>query len=301
MSGRRPATVELLVGLRSVPGLDSLLAALGRWASLSARDPGLGRPDARVATSTDAPGLRDALLDDGVPVAVALHEGEEPPPEIATRAAALLVARRPGGPGIPSFGAPVVAWPAPAVDTAAHPPLAPLVRERWRRLLGLPDELVVVLGFEPVTPLADAAIPSALATCNAAAVRGPWALLALALGTPLVSDTTGAQRLGARDDREVVVAGAPDAADAARDLGRDVRRAARLGWAGRRLAEQIHDVGPSALALARRVGIVGPDHPGDVLRARLDELGTPPGATPAVRAFAACEPFLSRSEVGAVS
>jgi hypothetical protein len=298
MSANRPATVELLVGLRSVTGVEPLVRALGRFAVVRAPDRALATPDARVATSTDAPGLPDALHDEAVPLAVALREGEEPPAELVAHVSALLVARRPG---MPPFGAPVVAWPHPSIDTAAHPPLSPLVRRRWRRMLGLPDELVVVLGFDPVTPLPDAAIASALAICDAAAVRGPWTLLALALGTPLVTDALSAQRLGARDDREVALATPANAVEEARHLAGDVRRATRLGAGGRRLAEQVHDVAPYALALARRLGIVVAERPHDVLQARLTELGTPPGAHVMLRALAAAEPFVSLSAAPAAS
>jgi hypothetical protein len=293
MSPSRPATVELLVGMHPVDGIEPLLLGLGRFAVVRAPGHTVPPPDARVATSTDAPALREALHDDVVPVAVALREGEDLPAEITAHASALLVARRPGGPGIPSFGAPVVAWPDPSIDTAAHPALLPLVRKRFRQMLDLPDELVVALGFEPPTPLADAAIAAALATCGAAAVRGPSTLLALALGTPIVTDATTAQRLGGRDGHDMVVAPAASAVDAAKELARDERRAARLGGAARRLAEEVHDVAPSALALARRLGIAGAEPPGDVVRARLAELGTPVGASVAVRALAACEPFVS--------
>lgn len=293
MTADRRPTVEVLVGLRTVPGVDSLLRSLGRFAVVRAHEPSLPPPDARVATSTDAPLLRDLLGDSAVPLAVALGEGEEASAEVTARASVLLVARRPGGPGIPRFGTPVVAFPHRSIDTAAHPPLSPLVRRRWRRMLGLPDELVVALGFEPVAPLTDAAVASALALCDAAAVRGPWTLLAFALGTPLVTDATNAQQLGARDDHEVVVAAAANAFDAARDLARDERRAARLGAAVRLLAEQVYDVAPSALAVARRLGIAPTGGPATALQARLGELGTPPGAHVVLRALEACQPFLS--------
>lgn len=295
MSSKPTPVVEVLVGLRTVPGVDSLVRALGRFAVVRAHEPSLTPPDARVATSADAPLLREVLGDTEVPLAVALAEDEEAAADVTASAAVLLVARRPGGPGIPRFGAPVVAFPHRSIDTAAHPPLSPLVRRRWRRMLGLPDELVVVLGFEPTTSLTDAAVASALAICDTAAVRGPWALLALALGTPVVTDAVSAQQLGARDDREVVVAGAPNAFDAAHDLARDEHRAARLGAAARLLAEQVHDVTPSALALARRLGIAPAERPDNALQARLSELGTPAGAHVVIRALEACEPFLSLS------
>ncbi len=296
MTAARPA-VELLVGLRPVTAVEPVLRALSRFATLRARDPGLPPPDARIATSTDARGLREALHDDAVPVAVALHDGEEPPAEVAAGAAAFLVARRPEAPGIPLLGAPVVAWPEPSIDAAAHPPLPPLVRRRWRRLLGLPDQFVVVLGFDPATPLGDRAVASALATCEAAAVRGRWTLVALALGTPLVTDASTARRLGLRDDCEVAVSAPASAAAAARALALDERRAARLGAAARHVVEQVHDVVPSARAVARRLGILAPERPGNVLHARLAELGTPEGAPAAMRAVAACEPFLSLASV----
>jgi hypothetical protein len=84
-------------------------------------------------------------------------------------------------------------------------------------------------------------------------------------------------------------------------LAGDVRRASRLGAGGRRLAEQVHDVAPYALALARRLGIVVAERPHDVLQARLTELGTPPGAHVMLRALAAAEPFVSLSGAPAAS
>src|SRR6202022_4969363 len=91
MSANCPATVELLVGLRSVTGVEPLVRALGRFAVVRASDPALAPPDARVATSTDAPGLPDALHE-AVPLAVALREGEEPAAELVAHVSALLVA-----------------------------------------------------------------------------------------------------------------------------------------------------------------------------------------------------------------
>jgi hypothetical protein len=289
------ATVELLPSRRPRPELRPVLHALARVADLHASDRSLTDPDARIATSTDAIGLARALRDD-VPIAVALAAGEEPPPDVAEGADVLLLPRLPGE----DDDAPTsrtVTWPVPSVDAAAHPPLTPFVRERWRTRLGLPSTLAVVIGFERVTPLRDTAVPSALALCSAAAVRGPDALLALALGTPLVTDAGEARRLGARDDVEVVIAAPHDAKPAAEELAHDVRRAARLGWAARLLAERRHDVRPAADAVAARLGLPARTRPGDSLEGRLDELGTPPGAPPAARAFERCEPFLALAEV----
>jgi hypothetical protein len=288
-------TVELLPSRRPRPELRPVLHALARVADLHASDRSLTDPRARIATSTDAVGLAQALRDD-VPIAVALAAGEEPPPDVAARADVLLVPRLAGDDaGAPSSR--TVAWPVPSIDAAAHPPLTPFVRERWREHLGLPSMLPVVIGFEHVTPLRDNALPSALALCSAAAVRGPDALLALALGTPLVTDAGEARRLGARDDVEVVIAAPHEAKAAAEELAHDVRRAARLGWAARLLAEQRHDVRPAAHAVAARLGLSRPVRPGDSLEARLDELGTAPGAAPAVRAFERSEPFLALAEI----
>jgi hypothetical protein len=301
MSASRAPTVEVLVGLRTDASVEPLVRALARYAAVRAPERSLAPPDARLATSTDAPGLRDALRDDTIPLAVALQHGEQPSAEVSERASALLLARRPESPGIPSFAAPVVAWPDPSVDAAAHPPLSPLVRRRWRRALGLPDELVVVIGFGPATRLPEAAIPSALATCDAAAVRGPWALIALALGTPLVTDDATARRIGARDEQEIALEAPGATSAAAHDLARDERRAARLGTAARRLAEQVHDVAPSAHAVARRLGLVRVPTPGALLQEHLAELGTPTGSPVALRARVACDPFLSLSGSGSPS
>jgi hypothetical protein len=289
------ATVELLPSRRPRPDLRPVLQALARVADLHASDRSLTDPQARIATSTDAIGLARALRDE-VPLAVALAAGEEPSPELVERADALLVPRLPGDDERGS-SARTVTWPVPSIDAAAHPPLTPFVRERWREHLGLPSVLVVVTGFESTTPLRDAAVRSALALCSSAAVRGPQTLLALALGAPLVTDASEAARLDARDDVEVVVAAPHDAAAAAEELAHDVRWAARLGWAARLLAERRHDVRPAADAVAARLGLPARTRPGDSLESRLDELGTPPGAAPAARAFERCEPFLALAGV----
>lgn len=290
-------TVELLATHRPVSELRPLLHALARFADLHASDTSLTRPQARVATSTTAIGLGDALRDD-IPLAVALSAGEEPAAEITERAEVLLVPCLPGATGSPEPPARTVTWPVLSIDTRAHPPLTPFVRARWRAHLGLPDPFVVVLGFDRSSALRAAAVPSALAVCSSAAVRGPHALLALALGTPLVTDAPEAERLGARDDHEVLVAAAVDAPVAAEGLATDTHRAVRLGWAARLLAERAHDVRPAALEVAKRLGLAGSEGPGSALQVRLDELGTPRGAPPAARALSRCEPFLSLAEVG---
>jgi hypothetical protein len=227
---------------------------------------------------------------------VALGPGEEPSPEVAERADVLLVPRLPGSHDTSSPSR-AITWPLPSIDVTAHPPLTPFVRERWRARLGLPATLVVVAGFDAPTALPAAATPSALALCSAAAVRGPYTLLALALGTPLATDAVEAARVGARDDHDVVVTPPRDALAAADDLAADPRRAARIGWAGRLLAERAHDVRPAARRLAERLGLLGQERPGDGPQARLDELGTPRGALPAARALDRCEPYLSLAEV----
>lgn len=186
------------------------------------------------------------------------------------------------------------AWP---VGSAA--PVSPWVRSRIRAARGLPSLLLVRVGADerlrytdvptagtltsvPAVELPLDAVPSALACASAAVVTGADLLRsALAWGTPTVTDPGTAVEVGARDGAEtVVVAGRADQLEAARDLGDDLRRAARIGWAGRRLVERSDPAIGASDALRRLLPPRDTDAR-STLDSLLDELGTP--ATAAIR------------------
>jgi hypothetical protein len=107
---------------------------------------------------------------------------------------------------------------------------------------------------------------------------------ALAWGTPTVTDPGTAAEVGARDGVEtVVVAARADQVAAARDLGQDLRRAARIGWAGRRLVER-SDPALGAREALRRLLPPRDTDARTTLDSLLDELGTPPAAAIRTRA-----------------
>src|SRR5690606_31406316 len=104
-----------------------------------------------------------------------------------------------------------VAVPALGIEVDRWPPLAPIVRRRWRQRVGLPDRHVVRVR----TADADgdpSSLSTQLAVASAAVVDGPPVLLALALGTPVVTSRDTARRLGLHLDRDVVCARDPERA-----------------------------------------------------------------------------------------
>jgi hypothetical protein len=268
-----PRTIALTARARGSAGMDELSSALAGWARVAPVSDG-GRPDACIVTAGDVDDVTARFT--GVPVAVVIEPGSDTPAHAGAHAF-------------------VFTLPRPAIDARAHPPVSPAVRARFRRMLAIPDDLVVVIGFDPATPLSERAVPSALALARAAAVRGPNLLLALALGTPTVTDAGSARTLDAVDGRDVVVAEPGDVVRTARELGDDMRRAARVGWSARRLVERSHDVGPLAREIARRTGLLPDTTPVANVVERLQELGTPDGSPVTAGALAACEPFLTIS------
>ena len=255
---------------RSVPflkllGHDATVVSWHRTRQLGAD---VSLPDAVLATSV-------ALLDElpAVPTAVwvthpqdlrAAHEADV---EVVLAHRADLV----------DHGAVLV--PPVGIDLSRWPPIAPLVRDRWRSRHGLPAELVVAV--EHATEAADLA--ASLALASAAVVTGPSITLALALGTPSVTSPETARRLGLRPGLDVEVAGGPEAADRlAREIAADPARAARLSRRGRRYAENHLDLGRPAAVVRRRLGLAPPAGPGAGalahLEGRLVELATPAGA-----------------------
>lgn len=194
-------------------------------------------------------------------------------------------------------GAEVVFVPHVGIDTTRWPPIPPVVRQRWRRRFALPPELIVAL--EPGAHPEDLATDLALA--SVAVVTGPSTILALALGTPVVTSPETADRLGLRPGLDAEVADDSDeAAGLARAVARNEERAAALSRRGRRFAERHLDLAAPARALRRRLGLVTAEPPGprDVVALRLDELATPGSARVRHRAQAALDLFPA-STVGA--
>ena len=268
MSAPRP--VLALVGSgpgpsRSVPllGVLGIEAEVVSWA-VHERS-GRPAPDAVLVSEVE---LLEGLP--AVPVAVWVDDHEDLGVAAAARVEAALSHHR------ELVGQGVVFVPRTGIDTNRWPPIAPLVRQRWRHRFGLPRELVV--GLEPGAHPDD--LPTDLALASVAVVTGPATVLALALGTPVVTSPDTADRLGLRPGLDAEVAEDPDgAAGLARSVAVDEERAAALSRRGRRFAERHLDLGAPAATLRRRLslGVSGPlpIGPRAVVERRLAELATP--------------------------
>lgn len=278
--------VELLVDRRArhADAVVPLVVALRTWCDPTAPDPALGAPAARLAVSVDAVNLHAALAERAVPVAVVVDNPDLVPDLVRERARVLITHRSRAAVGRDN----ALLIPTELIDAAAHPPLSPFVRSRWRERLGLPANLVVRVGYHDPWPADDATVAAALTVCSAAAVRGPWLLTALALGTAVVTDASEAERFGAVSGVEVRVedpAGAPTRAEA---LGADWPESARLGHAARRLVETRHCWSGIARELLDRLEIARPSIPRAPLaglQARLDYLATPTTGPASLRAL----------------
>ena len=242
-------------------------------------------PDAILASAASVlPTLREHGHD-AVPVAVYVHDDAD----LAAARAAGAAATWSDQPAMVAKGA--VNVPRRGIDVTRWPPLAPLVRSRWRERHGLPADLVI--GVDAPLDPHHAETPLALAA--AAVVTGPLTLLALALGTPVVTNAATARRLGLRPGLDAEVARTPaDAAALARTVAADDGRAAALSRRGRRFAELHLDLGAPARHLRQILGLEAAVAPGPAgaLMARLDELDTPDGAPVRARAIAALDTFL---------
>jgi len=278
--------LELLVAAGTAERVEPLVQRLRRWSDPRAPDPGLGQPAARFATSTAALGVEAALTHASCPVAVWLDADVDRSEEPWAKAAALVTDE----PGVAvAIGERSVLVPRDHVDADRYPFLPAFLRREWRRRFELPEPMLIGLGAGDTPAFPADVSETALALASAAAVTGGSALLALALGTPTVTDPTTAEWIGAADGEHVVVATAADALEAARILATDPDLCARLGWAGRRLVEQRHDITAAAGRLAEKLGLTGTrgGTPERRLGAHLDELGTPTGSRPRTRALAA--------------
>ena len=275
-------------GITERPGILALLYAMYDRCELRAHDPQRPAVWARLMTSTNVVAMSSALHDPHVPVVVALEPAETPSSEVADRAAALIVDTSERARDLGEKG---VAVSDLAIDGAAHPPLGTFNRARRRAQLGLPKGFVVEVGFGTDT-VSDAVLPSALSLAAAVAVRGDCLVIALALGTPIVTDAASAQRYGVRDGVEVVVADGAAAGSAARELAGDERRAARLGRAATIRFGRGLDARAAATSVLARLGGPAPS-PTRMLRHRLDELKTPTLDDRALHAITACADLAS--------
>jgi hypothetical protein len=252
---------------RAVP----LLALLGREAQIEAwhRRTEPGPPDAVVAASVAA--LNDVGREvAGLPIAVFVDNHPEVDRALALGATVVLSSQA------ELVGRGAVLVPSAGLEVDRWPPLAPLVRRRWRERYGLPARHVV-----RVRRIDEDADPTSLSTqlavASAAVVGGPPTLLALALGTPVVTSADTARRLGLTAGREVEVATdratARELADA---IAADDGWAATLSRRGRRFAELHLDLGRPARLVAERLGLRVPERgPCAKVEARLAELATP--------------------------
>ena len=285
--------LELLVAPGTGDRMAPLVRRLASWCDPRAPDRSLGAPTARLASSWRAPGLEQALSDGQPPVALWVTGLAE-----VEAARALLGRCRIVVTDHPDVAGHVdaVVIPHPALDPAEHRPVTPFVRARWRRRLGLADTLVVDVraghgGDGP--PLPEGLVPTALALAAAAVVDDRWIDLALAFGTPVVTDASSARCIGATEGVEVLTASPDDAEETARALSRDLRRAAALGRAGRRHCERRHDLRTPAAEVAARLGLADQALDAEqIVRRHLGELWTPADARVAARASAALAGFV---------
>lgn len=258
------------LALLAAPGTSSravpLLGLLGLHADIvSWQRRGDAVPSAVLATAVD---VLDALEDaPSLPVGVWVRHHDEIDAALRRGVDLLLTGR----PELVARGALLV--PPVGIEVDRWPVVPPVVRARRRAGLGLPAHHVVRADEVAV----GAELEAALAVASAAVVSGPAALLALALGTPTVTSTETARRLGVRPGRDVEVAAHPEAALAlAEELADDEARCASLSRRARRCAEHHLDLGRPARVVAERLGISPPaGGPEALVRARLEALGTP--------------------------
>lgn len=220
-----------------------------------------------------------------VPTAVWVDELDELRAAVASGAATVLSRRK----DLVDHG--VVLVPEDGIDTDRWPPLAPVVRQRWRERFGLPSDLVI--GLEPGAHLGD--LPTDLALASVAVVTGPATVLALALATPVVTGPDTAARLGLRPGLDAeVVADLGQLGAVARALAADQDRAAAFSRRGRRFAERHLDLAHPARVLRSRLTLVPVRASGDprsLVERRLDDLATPSASLLRRRVTAALEPF----------
>jgi len=274
----------LLGGYDDSTEITPFVVALRTWCRPHALDPGLGAPAAILATSPAAIGL-DQALRGRVPVAV-VSDSRSALSGATIANATVIIVRDPQTQL--EVGDRALLWRRDAVSAADHPYLSPFVRERWRHRLGLPREMVLEFGSTRPSPIAAADAYASLAVCSAAVVRGPLLLSALALGTPVVTDPAAALAIGAEPAVHLVAASSAEARTVADALAHDPARATSIGWGGRQLVEDHHDLGRLAFATIAALGIGPQEFPGAPLArldAELEALGTPLSSPVALRAL----------------
>lgn len=291
--------VELLVSPGTGDRLGPVARHLSSWADVRAPEPALPTPRARLASSWRAPRLTEALAEGAPPLALWVASGDEADAagESLPRCAVLLCDRDEVGEHLRARApaTPVIVLPRGGLDVDLLRPLPPFVRARWRRRLGLAADLLVDVR-SPSTAISERLVPSALAVAAAVVVDHRWLAHALALGAAVVTDQDAAEREGATDGRELVVAEGDHAPAVAGEVALDLARGAALGREGRRLVERRYDLRSRTADLARRLGLL-PDHPAarQLVVRRLAELRTPPGARVAARARVATALFAQAS------
>jgi hypothetical protein len=265
----------LAPGLGMAPPLANLVVRLARGHRVHAHDAGLGTPTAVLCR----PGGSWPVPKGDAAVAWWIEHPSEVP-DAAGRRLALVLTWRPvadvAAVSLAGLGVAVEVLPSPSVDGSVWRPVAPFIRQRWRRRLGLPPTLVATLGVPGSPSVDEETAADALFLCSAAVVGPGHVLRALALGAPTVCDAATAEFLGAVDGVHVVVADGSAASEAAEDLADDLERATRLGRAGRRLVEARHDIAAAARRVASVLALpgIGPRPVAD-LAADLEALGTP--------------------------
>lgn len=270
MTGPRSGPVDErpLLGMVATPGTAAQVRPLVRALSPFVQVRALGRCASRPAAvlATSAAALE--RVPPGIPAAVWLDRSTFPPLPGGVVAV---------GPEARATGGVVVGQGA--LDVSPLAPLDPAVRARWRRRFGLPVDWIV-----RSDAIADADRTTALALCSAAVVAvvagGEVAdlVVALALGTPVVTSAEGADAVGAADGVHLVVSVPGErATQVAEDVAADPYRCVRLGFAARTLVEAGGlDLGAAARRLVARLGITTAAAPLGGLGARLDDLATPP-------------------------
>jgi len=270
--------LELRCGPTSSAGLRRLVRDLGRrWCRVEARPE---TPAARLATTWDLAQLRRLLRDD-LPVAVWFDDPSDlVPVEDDLPRAAALIAPAPTAPAVPG----TLAAPVEPFDCSLWRHASPFTRRRRRLVHRAPEDLLVDLESLP-SDLSAEDVAILLGLAAAAIVTGPWALPALAMGTPLVTDERTAEWLGAVDGQQLVLSDG-SSHDLAVALAADDPLAARLGWEGRLLVERRFDSTGLADAVAVALGLPGAAPGVGSAREALAELHTPVGSIPGRRVAA---------------
>ncbi|MCW2694213.1 MAG: hypothetical protein JWM67_2817 [Mycobacterium sp.] len=279
-------TLGLAVRAGSTDGLVPLLGALRRWCEPLTLGHEGAPPVAVLATSLRAP------VPAALPLAVVVRtvaELDEPlvadARVVVSDDPAVVAAAR-------ARHRTAVLAPPPAPDMQGQL-IPPFVRERLRRLRGLPADAVLRGGHGrwfwhgSPEPLADDLVATALGCAAVVIATGRDLLGALLWGAPCVTDPATAAELGLTDGGEVLVAASDTDRDAlAADLLGDPRRAAALSRAGRSAARDLLDVDTAAARLVVALGLAagGPRGGLRVVDAHLTALDTPPRAHVRARA-----------------